>query len=312
MSKLLVIFGITGNQGGSIANFVLNDPQLSKEYKIRGLTRDPSKASSWQSKNVELVAADVQDPSSIKAALQGAHTVFSMTTSIYERRAGKQKEFAHGKLIADTAVAAGAKYLIWSSMVSPTKLSGGKLTKVDHFDSKYEVEQYIRTLPIKAAFFVPGSFMQNFHGMMGPRPSQSGGGTYAMTNVFNPDTQLPLIDVNGDTGKWVGAILAEPDAYAGKCLDCATRLYTVTEVADIMSKATGKKVTYNQVPDEVMIKFMPPHFDEEYLQMLQLMRDYGYYGENMKGNVEWAAKQARGKLTTLEEFFQKHPLKLED
>jgi uncharacterized protein YbjT (DUF2867 family) len=43
MSKLLVFFGATGNQGGSVVNFVLNDPTLSKEYKIRAVTRDPYK-----------------------------------------------------------------------------------------------------------------------------------------------------------------------------------------------------------------------------------------------------------------------------
>jgi uncharacterized protein YbjT (DUF2867 family) len=43
MSKILVVFGATGNQGGSVIRSVLADPKLSKEFKIRGVTRDPSK-----------------------------------------------------------------------------------------------------------------------------------------------------------------------------------------------------------------------------------------------------------------------------
>ena len=43
MSKLLTVFGATGNQGGSVVRAVLNDPALLKEFKIRGITRDVSK-----------------------------------------------------------------------------------------------------------------------------------------------------------------------------------------------------------------------------------------------------------------------------
>lgn len=43
MSKIITVFGATGNQGGSVIKHILDDAQLSKEYKIRGITRDPSK-----------------------------------------------------------------------------------------------------------------------------------------------------------------------------------------------------------------------------------------------------------------------------
>jgi uncharacterized protein YbjT (DUF2867 family) len=46
MSKLITVFGATGNQGGSVIKSILEDAQLSKEYKIRGITRDTSKKSS--------------------------------------------------------------------------------------------------------------------------------------------------------------------------------------------------------------------------------------------------------------------------
>lgn len=45
MSKLITVFGATGNQGGSVIKHILEDSQLSKEYKIRGITRDTSKKS---------------------------------------------------------------------------------------------------------------------------------------------------------------------------------------------------------------------------------------------------------------------------
>jgi uncharacterized protein YbjT (DUF2867 family) len=45
MSKLITVFGATGNQGGSVIDAILADAQLSKEFKIRGITRDTSKKS---------------------------------------------------------------------------------------------------------------------------------------------------------------------------------------------------------------------------------------------------------------------------
>jgi len=45
MSKLLTVFGATGNQGGSVVRAILADPLLSKDFKIRAVTRDASKSS---------------------------------------------------------------------------------------------------------------------------------------------------------------------------------------------------------------------------------------------------------------------------
>ena len=160
--KLLVVFGATGIQGGSVAETVLTDPGLSKQYSVRGVTRDPSSAAAraLADKGAEVVAGDLNDTASLRKALQGAHAVFAVTVSMYEP-GGMERELQQGKTIADEAVAAGAKYLIWSSQRSAEKITGGKLP-VPSFDTKAAVEEYIRTLPIGSAFFAPGAFMENF------------------------------------------------------------------------------------------------------------------------------------------------------
>lgn len=58
MSKLITVFGATGNQGGSVIQAILADPTLSKEFKLRGITRDASKpaAQALQAKGVEMVS----------------------------------------------------------------------------------------------------------------------------------------------------------------------------------------------------------------------------------------------------------------
>jgi uncharacterized protein YbjT (DUF2867 family) len=81
--QLLVIFGATGNQGASIIDFVLADPELSNRYAIRGLTRDPSSSASQalKQKGVEVVKCDSFNDDEVRAALRGAHDVFLMTVS---------------------------------------------------------------------------------------------------------------------------------------------------------------------------------------------------------------------------------------
>jgi uncharacterized protein YbjT (DUF2867 family) len=55
--KILVVFGATGNQGGSVINSVLSDPLSAEQFQIIGITRDPSKPSAvaLAEKGVKLV-----------------------------------------------------------------------------------------------------------------------------------------------------------------------------------------------------------------------------------------------------------------
>ena len=57
MSKLLTVFGATGLQGGSVVHYVLQHPELSETYRLRGITRDVSKpaAHALREKGVEVV-----------------------------------------------------------------------------------------------------------------------------------------------------------------------------------------------------------------------------------------------------------------
>jgi hypothetical protein len=131
MSKLLVVFGATGQQGGSVVSHVLNDAELSKQYKVRAVTRDPSssKAEALKTKGVEVVKADLSDPASLSSALKGAHTIFFLTSPSMGPNA-KSDELGQGKGVADAAVAAGVQYIIFSTLPHVERLSGGKYTKV--------------------------------------------------------------------------------------------------------------------------------------------------------------------------------------
>jgi uncharacterized protein YbjT (DUF2867 family) len=62
MAKVITVFGATGQQGGSVIRTILQDENLSKEFKIRGVSRDLSKPQSQAlaSQGVELVLVRLQ------------------------------------------------------------------------------------------------------------------------------------------------------------------------------------------------------------------------------------------------------------
>jgi uncharacterized protein YbjT (DUF2867 family) len=303
--SVLAVFGATGNQGNSTAHFVLDDPELSQRYAVRAVSRDISnpKMQDLKSKGAELAQADLDDASSLPAALKGAEFVFLMTATSYQGD-NHEIETRQAKDLCEAALKASVKYIVFSSMSHPLKISNGKYKNVTHFDDKAEIEEYIRSLPVKSAFFAPASFMQNFSTYLVPRPSPAGDGTFVIANIGTNDTLYPLIDIT-DTGKWIGAILADPDKYEGKFFAAAERLYTMPEACELLSKYTGKTVKYQQLPDETFKGFLPEGTREMYYEMWAFIRDYGYYGSDEKEQIEWTAKQARGKLTSLEEFLKR-------
>lgn len=73
-TKLITVFGVTGNQGGSVARSLLKNPQ----FRIRGITRNSESDSSNAliARGVEMVQANGFSPDEMKAALKGTWGLF--------------------------------------------------------------------------------------------------------------------------------------------------------------------------------------------------------------------------------------------
>lgn len=310
MSKILAVFGATGQQGSSVIKYVLQDPELSQKYKIRAITRDVNSEKAKQLKEkVEVVYGDVLNRASLETALTGVNTVFAMTTPTFDLDGGLEAEYNSGKTIADVTVEKGAEYIIFSTLPSAKDISGGKYSNLIHFEAKAKVEQYIRRLRIKSAFYSPGAFMQNFHTTPIYAPQQASDGTWTIAFHNSPKARLRLVDAVGDTGKFVGAILAEPDRYEGKTFCAASALYSFEEAAAILSKVTGTTVIYKQLSVEDFKKSLP-FAQELLLETFSYLEEFDYWGPESDDLIAWAAENARGRLSTFEEYLEAHPLQL--
>lgn len=128
----------------------------------------------------------MDDPSTLDAAVKGAYAIFAVTDCELQEseRKGKkdadistvwatgsaEAEIVQGKAVADAGLAAGTHLYIWSSLPHVTKMTAGEVTNVHHFDSKAEVELYVRDLSFPSCvFFTPGSYMQNVWNTMLPQ-----------------------------------------------------------------------------------------------------------------------------------------------
>jgi putative NADH-flavin reductase len=71
----ICIFGATGSQGGSVLNHLLKS---DKPYRIRAVTRDPTKPKSKSliSQGVEVVKAELGSQSDVEAVIQNQDLVF--------------------------------------------------------------------------------------------------------------------------------------------------------------------------------------------------------------------------------------------
>lgn len=305
MSKLITVFGATGNQGGSVIRAILADTALSKEFKIRGITRDVSKpaAQALAGQGVEMKTADMSNKSSLLEAIRGSHTVFLVTTPAWGAGA-PDAELTDGKNVADAAKEAGVEHLIFSSLLHVTEASGGRLKHVPHFDQKAEVESYIRSSGVPATFVLPGYFMTNFTQIGLIRKGDDG--VYTLAYPIGRDSQFPLIDISEDMGKFVVASIHKRSDVLGAQVLAAAEYYTPARILSEFEEVTGQKSRFVQIDAETFKSALPGPLADEMLENHLFIEDPGYFaGRDLKASLDVLA-QAGLKPTTWKDFLQKN------
>ncbi|KAI0398687.1 NmrA-like family protein [Xylaria palmicola] len=304
--KTIAVFGATGAQGGAVASIFLDDPKLKSGWAVRAVTRDPEReaAQLLAKRGAEVVAADLNDLSSLVRVLQGCAAVFGVTN--YWEKANADIEVQQGRNLANAVKETGVQYYIWSSLLNVAELTNGRLPNVFHFDSKAKVEEYVRELGIPAAFFMAGFYMTGIPGeLLKPFPPN---GVWTLAMPVKPDTPIPMFHPR-DTGKFVKSMILNWDKVAGKRILGATDYMTAQEVLDTFAgvfKKAGATAAYFQVPEEVFRgtlkgQGMPDYVVSELYENARLMEEYGYYGG---ASLDESKNLIQDRLTTWEEYVQ--------
>ncbi|KAF2194410.1 NAD(P)-binding protein [Zopfia rhizophila CBS 207.26] len=305
MSKLLTVFGATGNQGGSVIRAVLADPTLSKEFKIRGITRDASKpaAHALAGRGVEVKAADMSSKTSLAEAIKGSHTIFLVTTPDFMSGQASQ-ELTHGKNVADVAQEAEVQHVIFSSLLHVTEATNGRLKHVLHFDMKADVERYIRSKGLSSTFILPGYFMSNFTALQMLKKGEDG--VYTLVYPVGDKAEFPLIDTESDIGKYVVAAIRSRTKVLGKQILAAADYYTPTRIISEFEEVTGKKGRFVSVDAKTYKSFLPEPMAEEMLENHLFIKNPGYFvGKSLKESLDLLT-EAGLKPTTWKDFLEKN------
>jgi len=228
----VVVTGSTGKQGGAVARGL-----LERGHKVRAVTRDPhsSRAKLLANAGATLVAASLEDTAAIMRALEGATSLFAMTTP----SGGTEAETRHGIAAADAAKAAGV-HLVFTSVGSANRQTG-----VPHFDSKYEIEKHIAKIGVRATILAPVAFMENLYFIK----EQLVKGIYA--SALSPTRALAQVAV-ADIGAVAVRILEDAGRFTGKRFDLAGDELTGNDAKAILSRVTGRPLRYYQVPLDIV------------------------------------------------------------
>ncbi|HEX3694224.1 MAG TPA: NmrA family NAD(P)-binding protein, partial [Polyangia bacterium] len=215
-----------------------------------------SQAKALAKAGATLVAASLDDAAAITKALEGATSLFAMTTPF---GGGTEAETRQGVAAADAAKMAGV-HLVFTSVNSADRRTG-----VPHFDSKYEVEKHIAKIDVRATILAPAFFMEN----ISFGREQLGKGIYGGT--LPPTRTLAQIAV-ADIGAVAVAVLEDAGRFAGKRFDLAGDELTGNDVVAILSRVTGRPFSYYQIPLDVIRQRM----GEDGVKMAEWLDRVGY------------------------------------
>ncbi len=155
--ETVLVIGATGQQGGATARHL-----LERDRTVRALVRAPDSpaARALRRAGADLARGDLDDPASLRAAMEGAHGVFLVLTMMVGPRIspeGVVAEERRGQAVADLARETGIEHLVYSSLNGAGARSG-----IPYYESKARIEEHIHALGLPATILRPVSFMDNF------------------------------------------------------------------------------------------------------------------------------------------------------
>lgn len=240
----VLVMGATGMQGGAVVQALLRAGHPVTAF-VRNSSSAPAQALADQ--GVTLAIGDMDDSASLEAASAGHDAVFSMQNPSHDPL-DPNAEQRHAQNIASAAKRAGVSQILHTSV-------SGTGWRTDHpevqdthpvmeayWDQKEAAEDAIRQSGIgRWTIFKPALYMESF---LPPKrewsfPDLTEG---KVITAASSKAVMALICA-ADLGAAVVAAVAEPDKFHEAEIDMAGDALTYGEIADVISKTTGRAIT---------------------------------------------------------------------
>jgi len=279
-SVLVLVTGVTGQQGGHVARQLLR-----RGHRVRGLARnrDSAKLKELEGKGLEVVLGSFEEPTTLQAAARGVDAMFLMGTPA----AGPEAEARQGIAAIDAAKRAGVPWLVYSSVSDADRATG-----IPHFDSKFEVERHLRGSGIPYVISAPTAFMENLLLPFQLSSLRQG----RLVSGTSPDRTVQVVALD-DLGAFVTHLLENPVRFRGQRINVASDAVSQAETARLLSELSGRPITYQQIPLEALRQQSADH-----AKMFEFFEGRGYTAaiEGLRREYpqvgwhrfrEWAAEQ---------------------
>ena len=299
MSKpIIAVVGGTGAQGGGVVDALLQRGR----FAVRVLTRNPTsdQARALARRGVEVVVADLNDPSSLPAAFAGAHGAF-VVTNFWDPGTGPSEAKQGGAAVA-AAREAGVQHFVWSTLPDSMGLSGGALA-VHHFTGKAVVDAAVTAAGFPFHTFVEAPmYFQNFAGMMQPQPM--GNGTKGWAVPMDPARRCIHAGDVTEVGQVVARAFENPQTVGqGQHLGVAPGLISWNDIVATLN-AQGHHLVVQQVPAEVYDGFFPGAV--EMREMFQWFEGYTYFGPTAEQKLANTRSVYPERLTSFADWAAEH------
>ena len=263
-SPTVLVTGATGTVGSALI------PELqARGATVRAMTRDPRRAVP----GVENVVADLKEPESVAAALEGVDAAFLNSPS-EEGAADLQIRFA------DLAHKSGVRRLVLLSQYAARTDSPVRFLRWHA-----EVEEHVRRLGMDHTVLRPNLYLQaltDFAGTIAQGWFAAPIGGAAVSAIDTRDISASAAEVltgEGHTGRIY--TLTGP------------RAVTHDEIARALSTATGREITFQEATaeqfSEALAGVLPPW------QLAGLVEDYAHYARGEAAEVHGAVTELTGR-----------------
>jgi uncharacterized protein YbjT (DUF2867 family) len=277
MNSTILIIGATGNIGKELTKLLAENGQ-----KVRVTIRPTSRSEELKALGVEMIHADLHDPSSLKEAMNGIEKVLFATPF------GPNMVELSSNII-QAAKVAGVKHLVKISG------AGAELEAITMAKWHRTIEKEIEQSKLAYTFLRPNSFMQNIVNFSahtirdhGAFYAPIGEGKIAMVDARDiANVAFHVTTEKGHENK--AYYLSGPEAIS------------YHEIADILSSVTGKSVKYVDVPAEAarrsMLEAGMPGETVDALLELYHINKLGYTAE-VSNTVEEITRQSATSFET--------------
>lgn len=233
----VLVAGITGNQGGAVAKHL---KQIG--YQVIGLTRNiqKSKAKKLLEQGFDLREGNLNHPESLSSLAAEIDYAFFVT----DFWAGKESEIVHGINFINAFKT--CKHIVFSS--TPTSIWKNTFA---HSDSKFEIENYLKSQTKNYTIIRPGFYMEIFQQFSFCPPMILG----MMKKNIGTDSKLPFVSID-DIGKGVVDIFNNPQLFNKKEINIFGDQLTLEELLAHFKTIKGRNPLSFSIPNWLFKKMV--------------------------------------------------------